>query len=110
MKTLFQKYFNITLSTRILIWMVLGAVAGISFGKSIVVIKPLGDLFIQLLMMVAIPLVFFNLLAGLTSMSNIKSMGKTAIKVFVFYLTTTTIAITLGMGIMFLFKAGLVLK
>jgi len=106
MKTLFQKYFNITLSTRILIWMVLGAVAGISFGKSIVVIKPLGDLFIQLLMMVAIPLVFFNLLAGLTSMSNIKSMGKTAIKVFVFYLTTTTIAITLGMGIMFLFKAG----
>ena len=53
---LFRRYFALSMGTQILIFMALGVVAGILFGQRIVVVQPLGDLFIRLLMMAAIPL------------------------------------------------------
>ncbi len=68
---LYGRYKQLSLGTKILIFMVLGMGAGIVYGERALVVQPLGDLFIRLLLMAAIPLVFFNLLAGLTSLSDI---------------------------------------
>ncbi len=74
---LYQRYSRLSLGVRILIFMILGIAAGILFGERALVVEPLGDLFIRLLMMAAIPLVFFNLVAGLTSLSDIGVLGTT---------------------------------
>ncbi len=86
--------------------MVIGGIIGGIVGEPAASIKPIGDIFINLLLMAAIPLVFFNLLAGLTSMSDVRSFGKTGIKVSFYYLITTSIAITVGILIMSMVKAG----
>ena len=73
---IYQRYRRLSLGTKILIFMAIGLVAGIIFGEQAEVVQPLGDLFIRLLMMAAVPLVFFNLLAGLTSLSDLRSLGR----------------------------------
>ena len=94
---LFTRYRRLSLGTRILLWMILGIVAGIAFGREAVVVAPLGQLFIRLLMMAAIPLVFFNLLAGITSLSDVRSLGRLGLKIGAFYSVTTATALTLGL-------------
>lgn len=103
---IYQRYRRLSLGTKILIFMAIGLVAGIIFGEQAEVVQPLGDLFIRLLMMAAVPLVFFNLLAGLTSLSDLRSLGRISYKILIYYLFTTVMALTLGLSIMHLLKPG----
>jgi Na+/H+-dicarboxylate symporter len=86
--------------------MVLGVAVGIVAGEPATVLQPLGDLFITLLMMTVIPLVFFNLLAGLTSLADVRALGRLSGKILLYYLFTTVLALTLGMTVMHLLKPG----
>jgi Na+/H+-dicarboxylate symporter len=63
------------------------------------VIKPLGDVFIRLLMMIAIPLVFASLLVGVASLKDFKKMARIGGKTIAIYITTTALAITIGLVI-----------
>jgi Na+/H+-dicarboxylate symporter len=103
---LLDRYRRLGLGTRILVWMVVGIVAGLVFGQRATVVQPLGDLFIRLLIMAAIPLVFFNLLAGLTALTDLTSLGRLATKTVAYYLFTTTLALVLGLSVMHLLKPG----
>jgi len=67
---LYSRYRGLSLGIKILIWMGIGIVVGIVFGNDAEVVQPIGDLFIRLLFMSAIPLVFFNLIAGVTSLTG----------------------------------------
>ncbi len=104
--SLIQRYRRLSLGVKILLFMVLGIVAGILAGERAEVVQPLGDLFIRLLMMAVIPLVFFNLLAGITSLADPRSLGRVGGKIVAYYLTTTVAALTLGLTAMHLFKPG----
>lgn len=103
---IFQRYRGLSLGVKILIFMLVGMAAGIVFGENAQVVQPLGDLFIRLLMMAAIPLVFFNLLAGLTSLVDFRSLGRIAYKILVYYFFTTIVALTLGLVMMHWLKPG----
>ncbi len=94
------------LGTKILIGMVVGAGAGIVFREQATVVEPIGDLFIRLLMMAAIPLVFFNLLAGLTALTDLRTFGRLSAKIVSYYLVTTATALTLGLVAMHLVRPG----
>ena len=61
------------------------------------VVKPVGDLFIKLLLMAAIPLVFFNLIAGITSLSDIRILGRLGLRTLTYYIATTSVALCLGL-------------
>jgi len=92
----YKWYRTLSLGTRILIFMGIGTIAGVIFGEKAVIVQPLGDLFIKLLMMAAIPLVFFNLINGLAGLSDIKSLGRITAKIAVFYAFTTALSFSLG--------------
>ena len=87
--------------------MVLGGIVGMALGERAAVVQPLGDLFIRLLIMAAIPLVFFNLLAGITSLVDLKTLGRLAAKILSYYVLTTTLALVFGLTSMHLLKPGL---
>jgi Na+/H+-dicarboxylate symporter len=70
------------------------------------VIQPIGDLFIRLLVLAAIPLVFFNLLAGLTALTDVRTFGRLAGKIMTYYVSTDVLAICLGLGAMALLRPG----
>jgi len=69
-------------------------------------IKPLGDLFINLLSFIAIPLVISSLIVGAASLESISKLGKIGGKAFLIYLSTTAIAIATGIGLANLFEPG----
>jgi len=86
--------------------MVLGSALGAVFGEDVVFVQPIGDLFIRLLVLAAIPLVFFNLLAGLTALSDVRTFGRLAGKIMSYYVVTDVIALALGMGAMAILRPG----
>lgn len=60
-------------------------------------IKPIGDLFINLLNMIAIPLVLSSLIIGVASLGNLKKLARIGGKTIAIYLITTAVAITIGL-------------
>lgn len=77
--------------------MFVGGAIGLWVGPLIEVVSPVGEIFIRALVMSAIPLVFFNLLAGLTSAGNIQLLGRVGLRVMVFYVLSTVVALILGL-------------
>ncbi len=100
-------YSRFSLGARILVFMVLGGVVGFFVGEPATAVQPLGDLFIKLLIMAAVPLIFFNLLAGMTGLADLKAFRRLLIKTFVFYGATTILAMTAGLSVISLVKPGL---
>lgn len=62
-----------------------------------VMLKPLGDLFIRLLNMIAVPLVLASLIVGAASLSDLKHIAKIGGKTIGFYALTAIMAITIGL-------------
>ena len=94
------------LGVQILIGMIVGTLAGALLGERVLVVQPLGDLFIRLLVLAAVPLIFFNLLAGLTALSDVRTFGRLAGKIMSYFVITDLIALSLGMGAMMLLRPG----
>ena len=92
--------------TRILIGMAAGVVLGAIMGERVVALQPVGDLFINLLILAAVPLVFFNLLAGLTALADTRTLGRLAGKTLGYYVTTDVVALVLGLGAAALLRPG----
>lgn len=92
--------------TRILIGMAAGVVLGAIMGERVAALQPVGDLFINLLILAAVPLVFFNLLAGLTALADTRTLGRLAGKTLGYYLTTDVVALVLGLGAAGLLRPG----
>lgn len=66
----------------------------------------IGQIFIYLMQMIVIPIIFCSLVCGSMSIGNSKTMGKIGLKVFLFYIFTTIIAILLAFTIAYLFNPG----
>ena len=100
------RYRRLSLGFKILIWLIFGIGIGIAFGERAVALQPAGDLFIRMLLMAAIPLVFFNLIAGITSLADIRILGRYGVRTMAYYFATTAMALTLGLGMAHVFRPG----
>ena len=67
---------------------------------------PIGNLFLQSLFMIIVPLVFSSLIVGISDMSNPSSVGRLGKRLFLFYAFSTLIAIFIGQIFMGSFKPG----
>lgn len=88
---------KISLLTKILIGLIVGVLAGIIFGPKVAVVKPLGDLFLRLIMMIVVPLVFASLVVGAASTGDVKKLGRIGGKTMIYYLSTTAFAVIIGL-------------
>jgi Na+/H+-dicarboxylate symporter len=84
----------------------LGIIAGTILKDNASLVAPFGSLFIQLIKMVVIPLVAVSVISGAASLGNGKSAGKIGISTIAFYLSTTMIAVILGLVAGEIFKPG----
>jgi len=55
---------------------IIGSIIGLIFGEKATVLKPLGDIFINLLFMIVVPLVFFSISSSIANMDNMRRLGK----------------------------------
>lgn len=63
-----------------------------------VMLKPVGDIFIRMLMMIAVPLVLASLIVGAASLSDLKNIAKIGGKTIGFYALTAVVAIVIGLA------------
>lgn len=69
-------------------------------------INPFGDIFINLLKMIAVPLVLFSIMVGIVSLKDIAQLGRMGIKTVLIYLGTTMFAVLLGLVVVNVIKPG----
>lgn len=91
-------------------WIIVATFAGIIVGiileEDAAMFKPLGDIFMQLIKMVVIPLVACSIITGAISMGKSKSAGKLGVSTFIYYLATTAVAVLIALLLGQLFKPG----
>jgi Na+/H+-dicarboxylate symporter len=85
------------LYTKISIGLLAGIVFGLILGPKAVWIEPVGKAFIRLITMVVVPLVFASLTIGAASLGSIKELGRIGVKTILYYMVTTSIAVTIGL-------------
>ncbi len=98
-------YFKTNLLIRILLGLILGAIAGLIFGPKIVLVSPLGDIFVRLLKMIVMPVVMFTLIVGAASIHPAR-LGRVGVKSLVIYMITTACAVALGLIMGNIFSPG----
>jgi Na+/H+-dicarboxylate symporter len=69
-------------------------------------IKPFGDIFINVLKLIAVPLVLFSIISGVASLGDPAKLGRLGIKTVVTYLLTTMTAVIVGLVLVNLFEPG----
>ncbi len=83
-----------------------GCILGIVFGTSINFLKPVGDIFLNLLFTAVVPLVFFTIASSIASIDQSQKFGKLMLVMLLVYLVTVLIAaITTIIGVL-LFPIG----
>ena len=104
---------KLALHWKILIGMVLGIVFGfimntIDGGKEVVTdwVKPFGTIFINLLKLIAVPLILASLIKGISDLKDISKIKTMGFRTMVIYMLTTVVAIVIGLGIVNAVKPG----
>lgn len=100
-----HQYRSVPIVYRLAISFVLGTVVAFSVGAPATRLAPLGDLFLNLLQMIVIPVVVFSLLAGVRRLSP-RQMGRVGGIVLGLYAATTTVAAVIGLAVANLLKPG----
>lgn len=97
-------------NNRLLLGIFAGAVAGIVcgwfFGPTMVHIAWIGDLFLDALKMTIIPLIVAALVSGVTSMGDVRRLGRFGGLTVLYYLVTTGIAVLIGLVLVNLLHPG----
>ena len=88
---------------QIILGMILGLIYGIAaaqfqwVGFATNWVVPFGDIFMNLLKLIAVPLVLTSLVAGVASLSDFKKLSRMGSKTIGLYIATTAVAVTIGL-------------
>lgn len=103
---------------QVLIGMFLGISVGILLGPAVGWVDPAmaniignwlalpGQLFLTLIQMIVIPLVFASVIRGLSASENLEQLRKLGIRVVIYFVLTTAVAIVIGMAVALIIKPG----
>lgn len=95
MKTFFKNYKQTII---LLISIIIGAIIGIVYKEKTEVLKPFGDIFINLMFVIIIPLVFLTIATSISKMKQPKRLGKIMITTVLVIVITSVIAVLVGIG------------
>ena len=74
-----------------------GVLVGWIWGPEAVAVGWIGDLFLDLLKMLVLPLIFCSMISAVTGIMGAGSLRRVAIYTFLYYLATTFVAVTIGL-------------
>ena len=82
---------------------IIGSILGLFFGKEVEVIKPLGDIFLNLLFTAIIPLIFFTIASSIANLEKTEKLGKLFIIMVAVFLATILISAVIMILAVYLF-------
>jgi Na+/H+-dicarboxylate symporter len=100
------KFLGLNMWQQVIVCLVLGVLVGILLKEKADEFKVLGIIFLKLIKMVVAPLIFFALVAGITSLSDGKHLKGMAIKGTFAYMATAVMAVSMGLLLGTIFEPG----
>lgn len=82
-----------------LICVIVGAISGLIFKEKASIVKPFGDLFLNLLLVIIVPLIFFTITSSISKMKEKKRLSKILINTIIVFLITSVVAVLFGFAI-----------
>ena len=94
MKKIFKNYKQ----TIILLGaIIIGGIIGFIFKEDAVVLKPFGDLFINMMFIIIVPLIFLTIASSIIKMEDTKRLGKVMSRIFIVFIITSVVAVVIGL-------------
>lgn len=100
-----KRYLQISLVWKIFAALIIGVIVGCIWGPGAAALSPFGDLFIRLLKMIVMPIVFLTITLGVSGITPSR-LGRVGGKIFIYYMLTSMIAISIGLGLATFFDLG----
>ena len=94
------------LTVQVLTAICLGAILGVAYPDTARAMKPIGDTFINLVKMVIAPVIFLTIVLGISSMHDLKKVGRVGGKAFLYFEIVTTFALAIGLVVVNVTKPG----
>ncbi len=98
------------LAIAIFVSLILSVVIGACLQNNVEVAQmfsPLGTIYVNLIKMIMVPLVFSSLILGVSSITDVRKIGKMGFLTIVYFMATTAIAVVIGLVLSNIFKPGI---
>ena len=83
---------------------ILGGLVGLLWGDGASVLSPFGDLFLNMLLIVVVPLIFLTITSSIYRMKQPKRIGKILVTTFLVFIFTSLVAVLVGIASTYSFK------
>jgi aerobic C4-dicarboxylate transport protein len=94
------------LTVQVLFAVAVGVTLGIISPDVARTMKPLGDTFINLIKMIVAPIVFLTIVTGISSMQDLRRLGRVGGKAFVYFTLTSLLSLVIGLIVVNVLKPG----
>lgn len=101
-----KKKIHQQLYFQVIIAITLGILLGYFYPELGEKMKPLGDGFIKLVKMIIAPVIFITLTLGIAHMTDLKKVGRIAVKAMLYFFTFSTLALIIGLVVGNLLQPG----
>ena len=85
----------------------LGIFCGWFFGETMLAVGWLGDMFLDSLKMLVVPLIISSMIVGISGLGDIRKVGKTGFITLIYFMSTTGIAVGIGLVMVNILKPGM---
>lgn len=82
----------------LLLALVIGAIVGLVFGEKTEILKPFGDLFMNLMFVIIVPLIFLTITTSIAKIKQPKRLGKVLRSIVITFIATSLVACAVGLA------------
>ncbi len=101
MKKFLKNYKSIII---LLAAIIIGAIVGIVFKEKAAVLSPLGDIFLNFMFIIIVPLIFLSISTAIAKTKQPKRLGKIMITIIVLFVLTSIVAVFIGIAVTYPIK------
>ena len=84
--------------------LIIGAIVGLVWGEKAAVLSPFGDLFMNLMFVIIVPLIFLTITTSIAKIKQPKRLGKVITTIFGVFIVTTLVSVAIGLITTFAFE------
>lgn len=97
---------KIGLTTQIFLAMIAGTILGLMLGKTVLPLKMIGDVWLNLVKLAIVPIVLFVIMSGIVNQKDSKALGRISVRIMAYYICTTVAACILGLIVAQIIEPG----
>lgn len=101
MKKFFKTYKSVII---LLAAIIIGAIVGIAFKEKAAVLSPFGDIFLNLMFVIIVPLIFLSISTSISKMKQPKRLGKIMVTIVAMFVITSLVAVFIGIAVTYPIK------